>query len=172
VSLLLPWTFVLIRVVITIITVAATLKDHVSLLILLGLLLVVELCTLVGSQGTDSGKSCSGQRIALNLSALLLSFAAIVQFLTTRQKSGTGDGCNDLLILRHALGFVLALALFIFVVRAGVTSMGTAVIVAIARIVASAILIFFLVVVWAGGSGPANITGTRRGKFSSDLFYR
>ncbi|KAI6754316.1 hypothetical protein HG530_012830 [Fusarium avenaceum] len=58
-TLLLPGAVFLIGVVIAIIAITATLKNHVGLLVLLGLLLVVELSALVGSQSADSGESSS-----------------------------------------------------------------------------------------------------------------
>jgi hypothetical protein len=170
VAFLLFGAFVFVGVIITVVTITTPLKDHVSLLILLGLLLVVELGALISGQSANSCQGGGREGIALDFSTLLFGFTAIIQLLTTSKKGGTGDGCDDLFVLGHSLR--LGLAILIFVVGAGVpSSMRTAVIVTITRIVSTAIFVFFFVVVWSSGSSTTDIAGTGWGKFTADLFY-
>jgi hypothetical protein len=171
VALLLSGAFIFVWVIIAVVTITTPLEDHVGLLVLLGLLLVVELSALIGGQSANTSQGCGREGVALDVSTLLFGFTAIVQLLATSKKGSTGDGCNDLLVLGHSFG--LGLAILIFVVGAGVpSSVRTAIIITITRIISPAIFVFFFVVVWSSGSSTTDIAGAGWGEFTANLFYR
>jgi hypothetical protein len=145
-------------------------KDHVGLLVLLGLLFVVELCALVGGQSTNSGEGSSREGVALNLGTVFLGLPAVVELLTGDSESGAGNGGNDLFVLGHALGLVLAV--IIVIVGAGGAATGASVIVAVvAGIISATILVLLLIIVRTGGSSTADVAAAGRGEIAANLFY-
>jgi hypothetical protein len=81
VPLLVPVIFVVVGVL-DHLAIATTMEDIVCLFVLLGLLLAVELGTLITCEGAESGQGNGRERVAMNFNALLLGLVAIVNLFT------------------------------------------------------------------------------------------
>ncbi|KAK5634748.1 hypothetical protein RRF57_010461 [Xylaria bambusicola] len=107
--------FVFVGVVFNHTTVAALVNHVGRLLVLLALMFVVEIGTLVTGKGAGSTKRSRGSDIAMDIRALLFSFAAIPDLLGTSSDETTGDGGNDLFLLAQN---ALARPFFLLIVNA------------------------------------------------------